>query len=279
MNKEIDKKALTWYLIFKICISAILETLYIVTSGKLGFLILLLMWTPGITAVCIKYKYYKGQSLLGMKLCSLKYLFAGIVIPIIYLSISYGIYWMCFKGTYLGTSYLADQIRKTYGFQAPDLFTILIILIIGFISSILSAEGEEIGWRGFMYPVMERIWKRKTALIFSGGLWAMWHMPLIITGLYEADTILSYGLIMFVIEIIGIAIILAWLRMASNSVLPAIMLHAGHNLFNQQIFRGITNSGNSGYYVGEKGIITVIIVIGMAIIAMILWKMKEKVTE
>lgn len=50
--------------------------------------------------------------------------------------------------------------------------------------------------------------------------------------------------------------IITWLRMASNSVWPAILFHAMHNYFDQVVFQSLTNSEKSVYFVGEIGVIT-----------------------
>ena len=277
-DNELTKKTLKLFLIITILISTIIESVYIATEGKISILIFLLMWTPGIVAIRISRKYYKKQNILGINKCNIKYILAGILLPLLYLIISYGLTWFFLKDSYLGTSYLADLFRNSYGIKkdAPDIIIIGIFLVIGLFSSCLSAAGEEIGWRGFMYPAMEKIWNRKKALIISGVIWAVWHMPLIITGLYEADTVLWYGLIMFTIEIVGIAFLLAWLRTVSNSVWPAILLHASHNVLDQMIFQVITSNKNSGYFAGEQGFITTIMVIILATLGIVLWKKKEK---
>ena len=106
---------------------------------------------------------------------------------------------------------------------------------------------------------MTETWNLKIAIFFSGLIWAVWHYPLIIAGLYQAGTPLWYQLPVFTIEIFAITAILAVLRLRSKSVWPAIILHASHNYFDQVIFAPLTNNHLSHYYVGETGIITAIL--------------------
>ena len=101
-------------------------------------------------------------------------------------------------------------------------------------------------------------------------------MPLIISGLYQSKTVLWYGLLMFTIEVMGISIIMSWLRSVSKSIWPAVFLHAAHNMFDQSIFQIITSHKYSAYFAGEQGFLTVIIVIFIAVAAIILWKRKEQ---
>ena len=128
-----------------------------------------------------------------------------------------------------------DALATTMGYRTdigiPPMIFIVIALVVGMFSSCISALGEELGWRGFMYPVMERVIGRKKALIFGGLIWAIWHMPIMVAGLYQAETVLWYGLVMFTVEVTLMSIIMAWLRVTSGSIIPALFIHASHNLF------------------------------------------------
>ncbi|REJ33335.1 MAG: CPBP family intramembrane metalloprotease domain-containing protein, partial [Bacillota bacterium] len=39
------------------------------------------------------------------------------------------------------------------------------------------ALGEEIGWRGYLLPQLAGLGRRR-ALLLSGFLWSIWHLPL-----------------------------------------------------------------------------------------------------
>ena len=80
---------------------------------------------------------------------------------------------------------------------------------------------------------------------------------------------------MFWVEIVGVAILLAWLRMRSKSVWPAILLHASHNLFDQMLFQPLTKHENSAYFAGEQGFLTVLAVALLVVAALLLWRKKE----
>lgn len=106
----------------------------------------------------------------------------------------------------------------------------------------------------------------KVAVILSGAIWAVWHFPLMLAGLYQTGTPVWYQLTIFTVEIIAMTGILAFLRLKSNSVWPAAIFHASHNYFDQIIFAPLTNSERSAYFVGETGIITAVVLIVIVII-------------
>ena len=251
-----DKKAIVLFLVITFALSGICYYIRIKGGEAAAGMTSILMWCPAIAAFIIRRMYYRKEKLLGWNKCNLLYIIIGLLVPVIYLGISYGLYWILNKGTFTGEIY-----TKSIG--------MMIILIF---SSIIKATGEEIGWRGFLLPKMSEIWNLKTAVIVSGLIWAIWHFPLMITGLYQAGTPLWYQLPMFTIEITAITAIMAVIRLNSKSVWPAIIFHASHNFFDQIIFSPSTNSENSAYFVGETGAVTAAAILILVVLLLMMWK-------
>jgi len=272
---ENDKKALKVYLIVTFAISAIIEGIWIY-FGELAAqagISTLLMCIPLIGAIFVSGKFYKGQHALGFNRCKFVYIVPAVLIPLIYLVLSYGLFWLFAKGSYIGNlSELIGYAAKYSGKEIPDGIAIIISLVITFIVCVITALGEEVGWRGFMYPVMQRIWGWKKAIIVSGCIWAVWHLPLVISGLYLPDTVMVYRIPAFIIEVFALTVIITWIRMKSNSVWTAILFHAIHNYFDQVILQSLTKNTNSAYFVGETGIITIFFTILIAFFILVFTK-------
>jgi len=84
--------------------------------------------------------------------------------------------------------------------------------------------GEEFGWRGYALPrLSERVGWRWAGLIV-GGVWALWHIPLLLmVGTAQAD--LPMGL--FIASTLALSVVMARLSVNTGfSVLPAILLHS-----------------------------------------------------
>lgn len=45
-----------------------------------------------------------------------------------------------------------------------------------FVIQLIGATGEEIGWRGFLQPLLETRVRRFVAIALTGALWALWHV-------------------------------------------------------------------------------------------------------
>lgn len=106
--------------------------------------------------------------------------------------------------------------------------TLLSVLGLG----LIGALGEEVGWRGFLLPKMIS-GGIKNPYLFSGLVWASWHLPLIaFGGFYQADNALLMALI-YGVGIIAMSYVFSELRVRSGSVWVAAIVHAAHNFFFQ----------------------------------------------
>lgn len=272
-----EKKSVIAFLIITFALSSVCYVIWIgggeaeSATGIAG----ILMWCPAVAAFIVRGKYYKKEKLLGWNKCKLSFILAAIFAPIIYLGLSYGIYWLVNKASFTGNIDSFTTVASSYTDKVNSgSVAIVITLIVLIFSSIIAAAGEEIGWRGFLLPQMTKIWNVKAAVIVSGLIWAVWHMPIMIAGLYMPGTPIWYQLPMFLIEVIAITVIMSVLRLKSKSVWPAILLHASHNYVDQVICRTFTDSINSTYYVGETGVITVVVSILVAIGTVMLYRKK-----
>ena len=278
MNKENRKwsdESVRLYIILVTVLSLIVETIFILSG--IGYLMLLLMWVPAICAnvaniVSIRQKgerftLKKHFSDLGLGLCHIKYILLGFILPIIYLLIPYMIYWKMHPDNFAYNGVALNLI----------LADCLPVLLLGTVVNMISAAGEEIGWRGFMVPsFIERIGLKKT-LLFTGLFWALWHLPLLIFGGYMAETAMIYRMPAFILCILPIGIIAGLLAYRSRSVWPAVVLHAAHNNLDQGILDVITRGEDRMYYVSETGMLTIICTWVLALIMYLTFTKKEEV--
>jgi membrane protease YdiL (CAAX protease family) len=126
---------------------------------------------------------------------------------------------------------------------------------LGMVWSSIFALGEEIGWRGLLVPELATVTSFTNTALVSGIIWAVWHFPLIFLGGYNGGTSRWYSALCFTPMVIGIATVLAWMRLKSGSVWTGMLLHASHNLFTQCIFDPLTQDTVVTKYVrGEFGV-------------------------
>ena len=255
-NRNYGKGALLSFFAIVILISAVVETL--ICRGGAEWLYIVLMWIPAVAATIANCVFFRENgeafsvkklfALGGFRRCKLRYVLLGCLLPLVYLLVPYMVYWRLYPENFAYHGVPLMLVLKD----------ILPVLVIGTFISLLSALGEEIGWRGFMVPALyERLGLNKTLLI-SSLFWCCWHLPLLIGGDYMAGTPLWYQLPAFVLCIFPVGVMAGLLTLESGSVWPAAFLHAAHNNYDQAVFGIITRGDNRMYFVSETGVLTIL---------------------
>ena len=93
---------------------------------------------------------------------------------------------------------------------------------------------EEIGWRGFALPRIERLHGPLLASLILGVLWALWHLPEILVPSWAASSggggVL--GITLFTLTAVTFTIVITWVfNNTRASVLLAILVHASIDTF------------------------------------------------
>jgi membrane protease YdiL (CAAX protease family)/menaquinone-dependent protoporphyrinogen IX oxidase len=90
--------------------------------------------------------------------------------------------------------------------------------------------GEEIGWRGFLQPALQRRRSALTAATLVSLVWAGWHLPLFgITAGYRSMPPVAFA--GFYLSILVAALVMAWLYLRSNgSLLVLAVFHATYDI-------------------------------------------------
>jgi len=239
-------------------------------SGGVGQYGMALMWCPGISAFITMKILKRNISDLGWKWGKTKYQVWSYFIPFFYTLIAYVIVWSVGWGGFYNKEGVIN-LTKSFGLgEIGDgtiiVLTFLFLGVFGIISSMASALGEEIGWRGFLVPELyKNLGYTKTAFI-TGVIWVVWHTPVLLFADYNSGTPGWYALSCFAILTVSAVFIYTWLRIKSGSLWTGVILHASHNLFIQSLFTPFTvDTGNTAYFIDEFGIVLPIVVAGFAI--------------
>ena len=91
--------------------------------------------------------------------------------------------------------------------------------------------GEEIGWRGWLLPALQRRQSPLIASLIVGLVWGLWHIPLHLRGMYDGD--MGAGLAGIALRIASsclLAILFTWLyNRARGGLHVVILLHTSLN--------------------------------------------------
>ena len=122
---------------------------------------------------------------------------------------------------------LADLVAPDLRLPRLYLSEMAICLTIG-----IAPVWEEIGWRGFAQPRIQRLYGPVVGSLILGALWGVWHLPFFFgplarTGPEATLVSASIALVEFSIGLTGLSVVMAWvLNNCGGSTLMAILLHA-----------------------------------------------------
>ncbi|TPV46828.1 CPBP family intramembrane glutamic endopeptidase [Bacillus dicomae] len=274
-NKDKIQRAkigLQLFLSILIITSIILNVVVIITKSMP--LIVVYMFIPAFSSILTRIILKEGFKDVSFSLDNLK-IWKGVgfalLIPMMICGITYSVAWLSgiakFQHPEGG---MLEPIYNILGLQyipAPFSFIYLVILsgILGSLLNLIPVLGEEMGWRGYMLTrLVDAEFSRP--ILISGLIWATWHVPIVIAGLYVEgpSTFLSVLGIYFCIVPFGY--ITAYLRLITGSVWPSVIIHTTWNAIIQGPFARASTGYQTEIWIGESGLITAIIILITAII-------------
>jgi len=214
-----------------------------------------LMWCPAAAAIAASLLTRRRLAEIGWR-WSWRYVGLGYVIPIAYASVAYGATWALGLGRVPNPVFLAAIAQRLhFGSTGANVAAYLALqATVGMVFSSLTALGEEIGWRGFLVPELARAMPLSGVSLVSGVVWASWHVPILLFADYHGATPGWYSLLCFSVLVLGASFVMAWLRLRSGSVWPAVVFHASHNLWIQTVLDPFTaDTGRTAWIIGEFG--------------------------
>ena len=139
---------------------------------------------------------------------------------------------------------------------------------------VILALGEEIGWRGFMYPELKAGYGRTKGLLIGGVIHGAWHFPaMLLAGFeYGKDYIGAplLGLVVFCFFTVAMGIIADFIYVRSCSIwLPAIYHAMINSAFSPRMVSGNHHPERSIFGPSDIGLIAMIPMVTCA--SILLW--------
>jgi membrane protease YdiL (CAAX protease family) len=186
-----------------------------------------LMYCPGVAALVTILVCKHSFQETGLRLKNSRYICLAFVIIVVASLLVYGFVWLTNPGA-LDTNQLNTILHSWIGSLLAFIFLLMLNTILAF--------GEEFGWRGFLVPQMSKIMSFWKVALLSGLIWATWHWPLIIWSDYKSSTIPPWAsLLFFSVDVTLGSVAYAWLRLRSDCLWPAVILHGTYNTVIQDV--------------------------------------------
>jgi uncharacterized protein len=252
------RRGLAIYFALVVVISGSLEAYYIFINPELFgtlFGLLALMWSPAVASVIARLVLREGFSDVSFRLGGLRTLpwyALGLGVPLAVGTLAYGGAWL----------------TGLVGFEGgAGAFLVGLLSAATWISiySCIFTAGEEIGWRGYMLTRLIDAGVPRPVLA-SGLIWGVWHIPLILAGIYAAGPYPALSAVLFMVAVVSLASILARMRLETGSIWPVIFAHGAWNAIIQAAFDPVARGPVAGLWTGESGILTVVVLVVVAVL-------------
>jgi membrane protease YdiL (CAAX protease family) len=119
----------------------------------------------------------------------------------------------------------APQFLSSKTVNYPGVSPLLLLVILFGINFVIPSLVEEIGWRGFALPGLQKRFGALWASLILGLLWGLWH--------FHPLNFPSYQPVMFwfILSTTAVSVIFTWLHNnTEGSVMIAALLHASNNV-------------------------------------------------
>lgn len=217
MNNFMSKKPIIAFFSLTFFISWTFWSLQIIFDKEVFILKLLGTYGPSLSAILVSFKQggkYKIKKLLK---------------PFTYLNVNIVWYIFCFCATAIlvFTSIGISFALSITNFDFLELDKIYLVIPIFFYVLFFSVLGEELGWRGFVLPLLQKNIGSFLASIIIGAIWGVWHLPLFfIPGNFHQH--IPFWI--FILQDIALSIVLTWIY--NNTKKSLILVHIFHTSSN-----------------------------------------------
>ncbi len=172
---------------------------------------------------------------------SSKYLFLAILAPVVLSVLGAIVYFLFFPWNFdssmplVRAQYAASGIEASFDSIPKGVFVLSQIVnavILGGTINAIPAFGEELGWRGYLFPRLLEATTPQKALIISGTIWGLWHAPLIAMGHNYGVEYPGYpvvGIVVMTLTCVCFGALLCFISFKSKSV---ILTAISHGVFN-----------------------------------------------
>jgi len=231
-----------------------------IATGTGSDLAMIWMWCPGAAAIATQLIRREEMEGLHLDFPGWKWLLVGYLVPLLYSSVVYGLTWISGLGGFEARSISID------GREVLFIVGFVLQATVGLLPNLVSGLGEEIGWRGMLFPNLHARFGYVRASLIGGAVWAAWHYPAVLFADYRGPTPLWFQLPAFTLSVLGLNFFANWLWLKSASVWPAAVWHGSHNLMYQAVFLRLTVYRDlTGYVVDDFGIGLTLVSLGLAL--------------
>ena len=157
--------------------------------------------------------------------------------PAVFTAIGSALFFLVFPGLFDADASQLHEALRAAGVPYDQLGMVVVgqlvaALAVGPLINAVPSLGEEVGWRGLLFPLLCEHMSERRAVIASGAIWGLWHAPIIAMGHNYGMDYPGFpvaGILTMVVACTSIGCLLSWLRLKTGSVWPCAVAHGAIN--------------------------------------------------
>lgn len=256
-HQSSDRSAIAAYLVIVAAVAGAAQIAMLASGLPLAEqapLVLVMMAAPAIATYLVtrvrRERLPKGTFRFGGRAARPWYWMAWLL-PVLVGGVAYGFAW--------ATGRAALDSEAT---PVAVIASLAVSLTIALPFSVITALGEEIGWRGFLLPRLVHAGVGHPVAT-TNVIWWLFHLPLVLGGLYASGRTPLVAAGFFGVAVTAIGSVAGWSRLATQSIWPAVLLHASWNSVIQGSFDKLTAGEGpqspETLWVGESGLLVAVV--------------------
>ncbi|MBR4083557.1 MAG: CPBP family intramembrane metalloprotease [Lachnospiraceae bacterium] len=287
---KISKKQIVIYMIVAFVLAWILEMIASIFSNNGNQMIftvvmMITMFMPFLGVLVARIPL-KGMGWVPHLKGKLRYVFFALLMPAL-LSILGGVLFFVifpdtFDSEFLTLRSILEEAGALEQFEAQGIPMYLLITSVQAVTiapflNMFVALGEEVGWRGALYPYLKEKLGVTKGRILGGAIWGAWHWPVMIFAGYEYGK--EYmgapllGPIVFCIATVMMGVLFDYVYEKTETIWLPSLIHGATNAFT--IFAYLAKPEYSNMAILGPAYIGVISMIPMIIVAVIICVKKK----
>ncbi len=165
----------------------------------------------------------ENSMMLSIDLKGRKWVFflLAVILPVVYATLGDAVIWL--------------MCPEAFGEAEVSSFIVIIYPLLAIVQGVVlsfAALGEELGWRGYMMPMLIELMGMPKAIIFGGIIWGLWHAPLTCVGHNFGMDYPGFpyvGIVLMCLFCTALGTVLMYVTIKTNSIWPAAFMHAVNN--------------------------------------------------
>lgn len=284
MNIKQSTRKIVMFLIIVFGLSGIVYGSMVASGGRdaTGPMGILLNWAPGIAAIITALITQRNLRGFGWGWGKSRYHLLAWAVPVGIFTLTYALIWLTGLGGFYDETHVA-KVAEDMGLVDQSPYVVILLLFVAGLTitllvNALFSIGEEIGWRGWLVPQLANRYTFTYTALISGIIWVVFHYPLFLfLGEAKSTIPLWYQLLNITIQGMAISVIVAWLRLKSGSLWPALWLHATTNSLQQTFFEPLTFDTGLTAYISDwtGGALT----ITWVVVAYLFWRKRDSLPQ